>query len=389
MKPAGCNLRGRGSLLPLLLALGLIAGPGIGADRRTEQTQEAAAKTKQLEQLRGRIRGLRNELGAARKSQSGLRGQLQQADEAIGVVARRIGVLERDLESRRTRLQALQDEREHLIRDRDGQRAELAAQLRAAYVAGRSEYLKLLLNQEDPALLGRTLVYYDYLAQARAAKIQALAASLRRLAAVEASMRQESDALARQKAELDRQRAALSSDRQRRERLWSELSREIGNKDRELLRMEADAKDLDKVLQALREALKAIPPDPGHYQPFRAQRGKLRWPADGAQPVEAQSNGLFIRAAEGQAVRAVYPGRVAFAESLRGFGLLLIIDHGHGYMSLYGHNQSLLKAAGDWVQGGESVATVGRSGGHAEPGLYFEIRFNGKPDDPRRWLAQR
>jgi septal ring factor EnvC (AmiA/AmiB activator) len=180
--------------------------------------------------------------------------------------------------------------------------------------------------------------------------------------------------------------------------LLAALEREIGAKDRRLKALVEDEARLQRVLATLRRALADLPRGFDAEKPFPTQRGHLPWPASGSVKAafgarrgvgELKWNGILIAAPEGRAVHAVHRGRVAFADWLRGFGLLMIVDHGDGYMSLYGHNQHLLKEVGEWVEAGEAVASVGASGGRAESGLYFEIRHDGRPVDPVRWLARR
>lgn len=305
--------------------------------------------------------------------------------------------MERDLATQAERLAGLRQQRtahEEVLR---GHHATLAAQARAAYAMGRQERLKILLNQQDPARLSRAMVYYEYLSAARARAIAAIGDELDRLAGTEREIRQEEvrlDALrAEQAAELARMEAA----QQQRRALVDALGRELADQDRVLDRLQADERDLETLLRRLEQALADLPVEPVQTAAFAELRGRLPWPAAGRivqsfgtpRLGSLSWDGVMIAATEGEEVRAVHHGRVAFADWLRGFGLLLIVDHGDGYMTLYGHNQTLFKEPGDWVDVNEPVALVGSSGGRDRSGVYFGIRHQGRAVDPVRWCAGR
>lgn len=359
---------------------------------------DAVQKSRELDQVQGRIKALRQSLEEARGRETGARAQIEASERAIGKVTGRIAALERQSGAAQERLKRLEAER---VRQRAGlmqQRQALGRELRASYMAGRSEYLKLLLNQEDPHRLGRMLVYYEYLGRARKARIEGLQSALAELDRVGREIAAESAELDRLQEGLDRERAALEQQRQERREVLAALGREIRTSDQQLKGLLDDERRLQKVLETLRNALADIPVTLGNRAPIGKQRGQLLWPASGKVVASFGSerglgalkwNGMLIDAPAGASVRAVHHGRVAFADWLRGFGLLMIVDHGDGFMSLYGHNQNLLKEAGDWVEAGEVIATVGQSGGRESPGLYFELRRDGRPTDPQPWLARR
>lgn len=368
-------------LLVLLPALALASG------------SQRQAKEAELLQLRERIAALRGELHKVRTRYDSLREELRVVEEAVGRLSRGLRELDDELAVRSRRLRALQTRRGELEGSIAQQRRYLEQQVRAAYVMGRQEYLKILLNQEDPATLGRALTYYDYLNRARSERIAALLDSVQQLDAVRRDIEAESrrlEALREQqlakKAELERSKGSRSA-------LLAELEQELNSKDRRLNQLLADEKELESLILALAQALEDIPAAPGDHRPFAQLRGKLSWPARGrlletfgsARLGSLRWQGVVIGAREGQPVRAVSHGRVAFADWLRGYGYLLIIDHGDGYMSLYGHNQSLQREVGDWVDAGDTVATVGSSGGSERSGVYFELRHNGKPVNPSKW----
>ena len=242
--------------------------------------------------------------------------------------------------------------------------------------------------------MGRVVAYYDYLNRARSRRIARLERDLGALEAVQVRIAEEKAELEQARAEQARKKAALEAGRKERRQVVVRLEARLEDKGEQLESMLADKAELEKLIKALRRALDDIPPEVGQTEPFAKRRGRLPWPVEGpiAKRYGAPRSvgglrwqGVVIRAGAGEAVHTVSHGRVAFADWLRGYGMLLIVDHGDGFMSLYGHNQSLLKEAGDWVQAGEVVAMVGSSGGRQRDGLYFEIRKDGRPRDPARW----
>lgn len=370
-----------------LLALAL--WPALADDER-------AAKSAELERLRSRIEMLRGELEQDRGRYDGLRRDMRDVDKRIGAVTRALRELDEQLRDKVARLADLQREEEGLAGEVSDHRERLGEQVRAAYAAGRQEYLKILLNQEDPAAVGRMLAYYDYLNRARSERIAALLGTLDKLQAVRSEITDETRRLRLLKSKQNEQKTALENTKGEREALIQRLKREIVSKDDRLKRMVSNEKELEALVRALAGVLADIPPEAGNFQPFGKLRGKLEWPTRGplinsfGQPRGASLRwqGVLIEAAEGREVHAVSHGRVAFADWLRGYGLLLIVDHDDGYMSLYGHNQTLFKETGDWVEAGEVIAAVGTSGGSEQPALYFEIRHDGQPTDPVRWCRR-
>jgi septal ring factor EnvC (AmiA/AmiB activator) len=251
----------------------------------------------------------------------------------------------------------------------------------------------MLLSQEDPATLGRMLVYYAYFGRARAAKIaeiQGIVAKLDEDAKAEAAERERLAAL---EAESRQQLSAVDAARDERSRALRAMNAQIKNRNDSIAKLKREAASLEKLIADLRRAMSDLPPTGG--QAFEKVRGRLAWPVAGkitARYGQARGgglkwNGVMIEAPRGAAVKALYDGRVAYADWLPGMGLLLIVDHG-GYMSLYAHNEQLYKAVGDRVAGGEAIATVGDSGGRSQPGLYLEIRRGAKPVDPVPWFRR-
>ena len=376
-------MRLRGVLF--LLVAGLAAGPVAAEPERKEKEAE-------LQALRQRIEALRQELASERDRYDDVRQALRQVEERIGAVSRRLRELAQEVADYRQRLEALAAEQAELQQRVERQRGYLGRQVRAAYAAGRQELVKLLLNQEDPASIGRVMAYYDYLNRARSRRIAALERDLGALEAVRERIAEEKAGLEAARAEQLKKKEALEAGRAERARVVSKLESRLANKDQRLNALLQDERELEELVEALRRALADIPAEVG--RPFAERRGELAWPVSGPMVARYGTRrgvgslrwqGVVIGAEAGKEVRAVSHGRVAFAEWMRGYGMLLIVDHGDGFMSLYGHNRSLLKEAGDWVQPGEPLAIVGSSGGRSRDGLYFEIRKGGRPVNPAHW----
>jgi len=372
----------------------------VGTGHAEESVQQREAE---LGEVRSRIQELRRELTDASTEKNAQARALQEIEERIGAVTRRMHDLEREQIIRRKRIEELAVELQAHAEEVARQRAVLAAEVRSSYVMGRQERLKLMLNQEDPALLSRMLAYYGYLHRRRVARIESVREMLRQLEAIEQAVVAEQhrldDLIAREQDE----RVRLAESQRAREEILAGLESDIQVRGAEVSRLEQDErrlKDLVARLKKMQERFAAI----GQIEneaavqsaAFGDLRGKLDWPTAGR--LEARFgggkgggltwDGAVIGAAAGDPVRAVYRGRVVYADWLKGYGLLVILDHGGGYMSLYGYNQSLFKEAGDWVEPGDVLSVVGNSGGRRAPALYFGIRHNGKPEDPARWCRR-
>lgn len=304
-----------------------------------------------------------------------------------------------------TRLQAERSERTarrgDLARERAKHEAALAAEqkalageLRGAYLIGREEPLRLLLNQQDPARAGRMFAYYSYFGRARADRIARIEAHVGDIAALDAKLQAEQARLVelegRQKDELARLEAA----RAERGKALAALDAAARTRAATLEQLRTQQAGLEKLVRELRRALERYPVDPDAA--FGKLRGKLAWPASGklvasygaARAGAIKWDGVMIAAERGAPVHSVASGRVAYADWLPGLGLIVIVDHGNGYLSLYGHNDQLYKGVGERVAPGDTIAAVGDSGGRARPELYFEIRRAGRPIDPRPWFQK-
>ena len=372
-------------LLPALAAgLWLAAVPAPAADRDPE---------KELREVRERIEELQRAIRRDTDRRDTVSGQLRDEEQKVRDARGRLSGVRKRLAESDERLQQLTEERERSEQALGEQREALASQLRAAYKSGREEPLKMLLSQEDPAAFGRMLVYYSYLGRARLGKIdeiKALVAALEQAAAEEALERERLAAL---EADSRRELSAVDAARSERSAALRKMNAQIRSGSDTVAKLKREAAALEKLIADLRKAMKDLPPTGG--QAFEKVRGRLAWPVGGrivarfgqARGGGLKWNGVLIETGRGSEVRALYDGRVAYADWLPGMGLLLIIDHG-GYMSLYAHNEQLFKAAGDRVEGGEVVATVGDSGGRSKPGLYLEIRKGAKAIDPIPWFRR-
>ncbi|NIR58016.1 MAG: peptidoglycan DD-metalloendopeptidase family protein [Gammaproteobacteria bacterium] len=361
------------------------AGP-LSADSQTT--------ARKLEAVRERIESLRESLQTDLARKGSLQSRLRDVEKDIAEVTRRLHELDAGLAHHGAELERLGREAARLRSELDAQRGRLARQIRAAYAMGRQEHVKLLLNQQDPATVSRVLTYYDYFNRARSEQIEAVTERLARLREVRRAIDETRGRLARLRSTRAEERTALEATRAKRAQVLAALQARIESKGDDLERLRADEARLERLMRRLQGMLSDIPPEVGEHKAFAGLKGELPWPTAGRlrarfgaprQVGDLRWQGVLIAAPSGREVRAVARGRVAFADWLRGFGLLIIVDHGDGFMSLYGHNQSLYKETGNWVEGGQPIATVGASGGRDRSGLYFEIRRQGEPVDPVAW----
>jgi len=350
--------------------------------------------TARLQQLREQIHDLRKELDSDRQRKQSLQSRLRDTEKRIGKTAALLRELDQQIRRQKRELKNLNKKQKGLHNDLRQHRIALGQQLRAAYASGQQEYLKILLSQQDPAAVARILAYYDYYNRARLEKIRALDERLTALTALEKKIQQQTRRLERNRTERVNEKQQLERSRSERSQLLAKLKQDMRGKDRRLSQLLEDEKQLQRLLKRLTKRSEKAPLELGEGKPFAQLRGKLIWPTAGRITArfgqrrkvgKLRWQGVRINAREGTEVRAVSHGRVVFSDWLRGFGLLTIIDHGDGYMSLYGGNQSLYKEVGDWIEAGEVIAAVGNSGGNEKHALYFEIRHNGKPVNPLKW----
>ena len=352
-------------------------------------------KEQELEEVRERISRLKESMDAAADERDRLTGELQDLDVAISEQRMRIAEIERDQEYTADKKRGLDAELAEREKHLDEESTALAAQVRTAYMSGNQEKIKLLLNQRDPATLGRLMAYYRYLNDYRAENIEAVVEEIRKLDELRAQIAAEEARLSSLARARYDELGRLHVSQEERKTLLVSLRRKLASEGEEVERLAAQEKDLTRLIAELTSILSDYPIS--SEEPFSEHRGKLTWPVAGTllhdfgQPRVGGNikwNGVVLAAPRGREVRAVYHGRVAFADWLAGMGLLVIVDHGEGFMTLYGYNETILKDTGDWVAPGDVIATVGDSGGQPQAGLYFELRQGTKPQNPRRWVTR-
>lgn len=355
--------------------------------------QDPVELERQLEALRTEIGEIQTRLAADLAGRDELVAALASAERQLAELARSLRNTRQEQTSSRSRLDRIETQIED-GQTEIGQTAQaLASQLRLAYRQGSASRLKMLLNQDDPRRVSRFMAYHAYMARARVDLLGALQQSLRELAGKQLEMAEEARHLANlEQRQLD-EMAALEPVRAERDRVLAELDARIETQGERLAGLEREAEELSTLIEELERALREIPMDI-EVPSVLGLKGRLPRPVTGpllnrfgqTRGGEVRWNGWLIGAAAGTEVRAIAHGRIAYADWLRGYGMLIIIDHGEGIMSLYGHNESLLRTVGEWVAPGEAIATVGQSGGAGQDALYFELRENGKPADPGGWL---
>jgi len=379
----------RSTLIALFLGLSAVAAAQDSND------ELAKVKEQELEEVRERISDLKKSMDAAAGERDRLTSELQELEIAISEQRMRLKEIERDQQytaNKKQKLDAeLADREQHL----DEESSALAAQVRTAYMSGSQEKIKLLLNQRDPATLGRLMAYYRYLNDYRADNIEEVVEQIRELDELRSQIAAEEARLANLAKTRYDELGRLNSSQENRKSVLASLRDKIADEGKEVGRLASQEKDLTRLIAELSSILSDYPIT--SEQPFSTHKGRLTWPVAGrllhdfGQPRVGGSikwNGVVLAAPRGREVRAVYHGRVAFADWLAGMGLLVIVDHGEGYMTLYGYNETILKNTGDWVAPGDVIATVGDSGGQQQASLYFELRRGTKPENPRRWVTR-
>lgn len=349
-----------------------------------------------LEKIGKDISKLEQSIKGQSRQQDKLANELKKIELASAALSNKISSIEKQRVALNKELIQLEKQYAELESLKRSQEQLISQQIAASYRLGSEEPIKLLLNQEDPEKLSRTLRYYDYFLAARAEKLATYRQTRQQLEATKTDIASRELALKESGRQLAIEQQTLKESRQQREQLLASLNKQIQSSQQTLNQLGNERKRLETVLRALEQrATQLTAPVSG--QPFSKQKGRLPWPVSGkltkhfgaARNADITWNGWLMLAKEGLHVQSVHHGRVIFSDYLRGYGLLVIIDHGEGYMSLYAHNQVLLRETGDWVKPGERIARVGNTGGQADHALYFEIRHNGKPTNPKLWLANK
>jgi septal ring factor EnvC (AmiA/AmiB activator) len=348
----------------------------------------------QLEKLRSRIQAVQESLDEDRSRQDELRAQLEDSERRFSALAGELKGLRKQIASQTAQRRKTELQRQQAEAQIARHRTVLARQVRAAYVIGQRGQTKLVLNQDGSQRLSRVMTYYDYLNRARVERIGRIQEQVAALADVVAQLQQETAELEATRARHQGTLTALEAVRAERQETVHALATRIKGEEDELKQLQSDERQLTRLLDELRTALADIPANLGK-RPFASLRGRLPWPLRGkllaryGQPKAAgrlKWNGLWIAGSEGDAVKAVARGRVAYVGWMHAYGLIAVLEHEGGYYSLYGHNQGVSVSVGDWVQPGDVIATVGATGGHESSGLYFELRKGTDAVNPRLWL---
>jgi septal ring factor EnvC (AmiA/AmiB activator) len=375
------------SSLVFLVSCALLWATAAGAE------PDAASAEVELDRVREEIQTLERAVKRSLADRGKSQRELQAAEVAVAAASKQLASLARDRKQAETRLAELRATETRTRARLASEQAVLAQQLRLAYMNGREEWLRLLLSQQDPAVAGRRLAYYSYLTRQRSGVIDTVRATAAELAATVAAVLAEGDRLKEMETEQRQRLAALEAARAERATALARLDQEIAGRKGTIASLRQQAQDLEALVEKLRQALAALPTSDA--MPFAKQRGQLTWPASGRVRHRfgqrradggLRWEGTVLGTTAGSEVRAVYYGRVVFADWLNGMGMLVVLDHGDGYMTLYGYNRDLVCEAGEWVAPGAVLGHVGDSGGQADAGLYFEIRKDGKPIDPQRWM---
>ena len=379
------------------MAAGLLVLFALLAQAQPEDPQKAASEAEarqRLERLRTDIRALTAELRATSGEKDEATRALREAETAIATALGGVRAIDAQLAERQQELARLEDQRAALANKLKAQREDLAVLLRSAYALGRNEELKLLLQQEDVDAIARVLAYHRYFQRARVERIDSLMTDLQQLADLQRTIETRTAQLSATRGEREAEVRQLEARRGERETLLAGLDARLSDQRARLAVMARDEKGLLDLLERLSEVFADIPSRLDGAEPFASLRGRMDLPVRGKVSTRfggtdesgRRISGWLIQADSGSEVHAIARGRVAYADWLKGYGMLLILDHGDGYMSLYGYNDALRKEVGDWVSAGDTIATSGSSGGQKSPALYFELRLQGKPINPKSWL---
>ena len=398
-----------------------------------ESNAEISAKSEELNEIQSGIKAASQNMQHIQLQKNTLNTQLGEVEKLYGKTVALLRTLQGQVEQKRRNLDKIHQEMQSLHDEVAKQNSELAGQMKAAYAMGQKEKLKLLLNQQDPALSSRMLVYYDYLNKARLTKLADISESIKHLDQLGKQQQQETELLEKDLEQKKAEQIAVSSARKRRTELLAQLKSDFSSNEQQVIHLKESENKLKNLVSSLQRSTNDLtfeeeqakklpmtaeistepakdlpgsgddfsnPPSSSSFakEDFSALKGQLPWPVKGrltnkfgsarAESTESIWDGVLIDAKEGTEIHAITSGKVAFSDWLRGYGLLIIIDHGKGYMTLYAFNQSLYRQVGDWVNVGEVIASVGQSGGRSHSGLYFGIRNKGKPVDPQEWCRK-
>ena len=376
--------------LKLFISLLLITGLFFDVAAQSE----SSSQSEQLKALQKELADRQQKLDRDKASASELRDILKRSELAIAATARSLNNTQNELKHNRAEQKTLNEQADALRKRIQNQQSQLAAQLRSAYMAGNYDYAKMLLNQEDALKFERVLTYYQYFNQARKQAISGFREDIAELEVVNARLEKAESQLQVLLANQQNQRAELQTRQKDRQATLAKLNAKISTESEAIAALKENEEALIKAIEEAERALREARREDVTLNGLANFRGKLIVPATGRlqrlfgkrRQGQVRWKGIVIEGNEGNPVRTIHQGRVLYADWLKGFGLVSIVDHGEGYMSVYGHNQALLKQAGDVVKAGETIALVGQSGGQPYPSLYFEVRHKGKALNPTKWI---
>ena len=387
-------MRNNSMLFVKLLLATLIIGPLLSPPT---QAASETGKEKQLKALLTRIDKLKQTIDVKEDSRSRYIKQLKSIEGNIGKVSKKINSTANKISRKKTELTKLRNARKKHQQQLSRENNFLAGQIYAAFTLGKQEKMKLLFSQQNAQSLQRNLVYYQYFSNARVDLINTVEENISKIIDTEQRIQLARMELENNQQSLKQQKSRLNKDRHKRKSIVSALNKQLKKQGGHLAKLEDDATQLQNLIKSIEEIFRDAPEVEITRRAFAELKGKLAWPVQGSvkklfgrhKPLsDLRWQGIMIEAPNGRHVKAVSYGRVAFSDWLRGLGNLIIIDHGNSYLSLYGHNESLFKSAGEWVETGDIIGTTGSSGGQEKPGLYFEIRKKGKPQNPTRWCKK-
>lgn len=363
-----------------------------------DATDDVTLNQEKLEKLRRQIETTQHSIQQAHGAKDGLQAALMGTEKEISLISGRLVIIRQDHGLQQTRLEQLQAQADRRQTALAIEQQALAELMRRAYQMERHGDIHMLLNQENPALFARMITYHGYFSRQRIRQIERVSERLDELAKTRHAVSLQAAALARLHSQQEQQQLRLEHLKQQKQETLQRILTDIDSGTDVLGRLKKDEQALRAILESLTDLLSDIPPGADEGKAFSSLKGRLQWPSAGrlirhygAQRGSSGKHwsGVVIGTRPGNDVQTVAHGRVAFSDWLRGYGLLIVIDHGDDYMSLYGHNESVFKDTGEWVESGDVIASVGDSGGQGQAGLYFEIRKGGKPLNPIRWCATR
>jgi len=359
-----------------------------------------------LKVLRERIQSLQKDLASKETLKQDTSDALQETERTISNINHRLTKLIENERQANEDLKQLQIQHKQIRNEIETEQNQLEKLLYQQYVGGQQDYLRLMLNQQDPNQIARNIHYYKQLSLACSSSIKGLQNNQYKIEALAQISRQKKEEITAIQTEYSTQRKKLEQEKNKHQAMLSQISNQITQQQQEINKLENDEKRIENLVNEINKLLvqekpkntlinNKLPDASTSGAPFSSLKGKLNLPVRGKllnsfggqrSGKHVTWKGLFIQSSNGSDVKAISAGRVVFADWLRGFGNLMILDHGNGYMSLYGNNETLLKQVGDTTRGGDTIATVGNSGGNPDSGLYFELRHKGKPFDPLTWI---